>query len=257
LSKFLFRTSKLQLTRVKEHTAELKAWRAKVKALSAQPGSKPNEPEDDTQRELDRESEKLAAEEPDKKESDNEEEEEGGSEENKDSEDEDSEDNDSENDDSEDSEDEKECSFISEKDTQGSGGGSSMVPNDESVEAQEHSPSAWLVTNGEGHFELQTASDCERTASDCRSVPIAAVPTSATYSVAKAIAILQSAEVTAPITEEEALILQIKRGMASVPVSYRAFEEACTLPTAITEAMADSAGSIQGLRILLARLTQT
>ena len=116
-------------------------------------------------------------------------------------------------------------------------------------------------------MELQTASDSEQTASYCEeqeddlidltSVPIAAVPTSATDSVAEAIAMLQSAEVAPPNTEEEALILQIKRGMASVPVSFRAFEEAYTLPTAITEAMADSAGSIQGLRTLLARLTQT
>ena len=116
-------------------------------------------------------------------------------------------------------------------------------------------------------MELQTASDSEQTASYCEeqendlidltSVPIAAVPTSATDSVAKAIAMLQSAEVAPPITEEEALILQIKRGMASEPVSFRAFKEAYTLPTAITEAMADSAGSIQGLRTRLARLAQT
>jgi hypothetical protein len=72
-----------------------------------------------------------------------------------------------------------------------------------------------------------------------------------------AIANLRAAREVAPITEEENLVLHIKMGMASVPVSYPAFVEACNLHTAIAEAMADSAGSVSGLRALLGRLAQT
>jgi hypothetical protein len=72
-----------------------------------------------------------------------------------------------------------------------------------------------------------------------------------------AIATLRAAREVAKITEEENWVLHIKRGMASVPVSYPAFVEACNLHTAIAEAMADSAGSVSGLRALLGRLAQT
>jgi hypothetical protein len=86
---------------------------------------------------------------------------------------------------------------------------------------------------------------------------IAAALAASSDSMDAAIATFRAAREVAPITEEEYLALHIKRGMASVPVSYPAFVEPCYLHTAIAEAMADSAGSVSGLRALLCRLAQT